>query len=104
MSTQLNLLGRSVNVRPTSIEARRSITKDKISRVQAAILAALPGYGSRTDEQIAHVLALRGIIVSPSGARTRRAELVKLGKVEACGQTRNARGLKVTLWRATRVR
>lgn len=41
-------------------------------------------------------------MISPSGARTRRCELVRLGLVKATGQKRtNKRGGLCTVWRAT---
>lgn len=99
---QLSLLSkRAVRVRPTSIEARRSIKASDISRVQAAILGLLRirGAPGLSDDDVLGWLQRSGLVVSPSGCRTRRSELVRAGKVVAAGTTTNARGRTVTLWR-----
>lgn len=89
---------RRAAVRATSSEAFRSLKAESVSRVQAAILAALRRLGPSTDENIYRALLRREIIVTPSGLRTRRSELVKLGRVKAAGTTTNSRGRTVTLW------
>jgi hypothetical protein len=90
---------RKVRPRVTSLEARRSVSKESISKVQAAILNALWHLGPLSDEDIFKWLDRYGWVASPSGSRTRRSELVAAGKVVADGTTTNSRGRKVTLWR-----
>ena len=100
--TQLSLLGRSVRVRPTSMAARRSIKYDEISLVQSHILNVLRS-GSLTDEEIARAYAREFWYdpVSPSGLRTRRAELVAAGKVKPDGHGKTATGRTCLRWSRT---
>lgn len=63
----------------TSWAAARTV--GHIRESQKRILDVLSAYGPCTDEQIAEVLSQWGIRISPSGARTRRSELVDVGLV-----------------------
>jgi hypothetical protein len=52
-----------------------------------------------TDEQIVNRFASMGIAFSPSGVRSRRAELCRAGRVVEHGETRNAAGNLCSVWR-----
>lgn len=101
---QLSLLSkRAVKVRPTSIEARRSIRSEDITVVQSALLEILREHGPLTDEEIARALVEYRFHVSPSGARTRRAELVVLGRVRDSGKRgKTASGRTCIVWELVR--
>jgi hypothetical protein len=66
----------------TSHEAAASIPEEKLTEAQDAVLRTLKVHGPLWDQQIFVVLAESGYRISPSGCRTRRSELVALGKVE----------------------
>jgi predicted ArsR family transcriptional regulator len=96
LRTQLSLLKkRRAAIRQTSLRAYDS-AKEQRSLTQAKVLLVLRVYGPATDDEIAARLDFCHI--SPSGLRTRRSELVRAGKVKACGTTTNSRGRSVTLW------
>lgn len=79
-----------------------------ITDTQALILSALEEHGPLTDEGIAEVLATHHPrrSFSPSGLRTRRKELQRLGRIRAAeqplsvGTTRSGRPSK--LWEVAR--
>lgn len=76
-------------------------TVDHVRESQAAILTVLRRYGPMTDELIAAALEQNGVLMSPSGARTRRRELVDLGLVIDTGRTSLTRSNRHTIiWRA----
>jgi hypothetical protein len=80
----------------TSWEAAASVTGLATNR--QAVLSLLTGYGPMTDETIYDRLP-EGFM-SPSGARTRRAELVDAGLVEDSGEKRLTRsGRRTIVWR-----
>lgn len=80
----------------TSHEAAISVSGIRVS--QQHILDALRSYGPATDEEIFPRLP---VPISPSGARTRRAELVAMGLVRDSGARRTtATGRKTIVWRA----
>jgi len=82
----------------TSCEAAVKAQK-KASLTQYEIVAVLRVYGPMTDEQIAAKFAFA---VSPSGLRSRRAELVALGMVRWSGTFgKTASGGKCRIWEAT---
>lgn len=94
----------------TSHQAAASVVN--IGPTREAILWILRKFGPLTDERIAEVIESRpaGLIDhlrtcswwpnSPSGLRSRRAELVRLGFVEDSGHTgRTAAGRACTIWR-----
>lgn len=84
----------------TSDEARASITPEEIGGLQADVLELLQRIGPMTDEEIIERIP-HG---SDSSIRTRRSELVALGKVEATEETRPSRsGRAMTVWRAVQV-
>jgi len=87
-----------------SHEAAASV--QNLGRTREAIKKILKDYGPSTDERIA--LIYRGLLgkgesipeSSPSGLRSRRAELVKMGFVEDSGNTgRTAAGRPCSIWR-----
>lgn len=83
----------------TSKEAARSV-KGR-SEVHAEVIRILKQYGPCTDEEI------EGYWFSPwatpSGRRSRRAELVKLGKVEDSGERKHlSTGRQGIAWRLVR--
>lgn len=83
----------------TSWEAAKSVKK--VRTTQLRILAALRAMGPMTDEEIAAALAKHHWAVSPSGARTRRAELVDMGLVADSGQRRRlSTGRRGIVWAA----
>lgn len=87
----------------TSHAAARSITSERIRASQQIVLSILKTYGPLTDEDIwSYVLGLghRGHL-SPSGARTRRSELVALGRVRDTGERKTlASGRQAIVWAA----
>jgi hypothetical protein len=83
----------------TSHDAARSV-KD-ISKAQRHVMMAL-NREPMTDEQISSwMYEWLGSLISPSGARTRRAELVAMGLVEDSGQRGKTKAGRATIiWRA----
>jgi hypothetical protein len=55
--------------------------------------------GPMTDEQIVNRFASMNIAASPSGIRSRRAELVRAGKVVEHGESTTAAGNVCSVWR-----
>ena len=73
-----------------------------IRESQRAVHAALVARGPSTDEDLLDYLRECGETWTPSGARTRRAELANLGLVEDSGDRRRLRtGRMSIVWRAT---
>lgn len=84
--------------RATSHEAANSVTTPTIQNTQQLILRILVEHGPATDEQIAARIPT-DYKVSPSGLRTRRSELVGLGKVRDSGLRRPlSSGRFATVW------
>jgi hypothetical protein len=82
----------------TSHEAADSVRN--IRETQQKILSALRQSGPMTDEQIFDVLTDKQKL-SPSGARTRRCELVRLNLVEDSGERLLTKSNRRTIvWRA----
>lgn len=71
----------------TSHEAADSISRERITAVQRAVLRLLADGGMLSDEQIALRYPSSSPPASPSGLRTRRCELVQRGLVEHRGFT-----------------
>jgi hypothetical protein len=103
MSTQTTFAFDSAVRRPrartgdpgTSHEAARSVTE--LSEKQELILSALRRNPS-IDEEIQDWFS---IVMSPSGARTRRAELVDMNLVRDSGKRRKTRsGRNAIVWEA----
>jgi len=67
-----------------------------LRETQRMILSVL-ATGPATDEEIAERLALAGVHVSPSGARTRRSELVRRGLVVDTGERLLTRSRRQTI-------
>lgn len=88
----------------TSHEAAASITPMELTESRRAILNALRTYGALPD----HVLVERYQAAtwddwpqqSPSGIRSRRAELVEMGLVEAQGESTTPSGRRCIVWAA----
>lgn len=82
----------------TSWEAARSITPEKLRESQQVVLMALRGLGPMTDERLCWHLAE---YLSPSGARSRRSELVAMGLVRDSGRKDVLRsGRRAIVWEA----
>lgn len=87
----------------TSWAAARSIPEDQLRESQRVILAILRERGPMTDERIAEWLDNVQHPISPSGARTRRAELVNAGYVRDSGKRdRLPTGRMAVVWEAIR--
>lgn len=77
-----------------------------LSAAQAYVLGLLRALGPVTDEELADAYvaawALGGGVptISPSGLRTRRAELVRLGKVRATRERRRTATRAAVVWSA----
>lgn len=75
-----------------------------VSRGQEAVYECLRLFSPLTDEKLIEKYALWRLhhvwpMQSPSGIRSRRAELVRLGLVVADGEGRTAAGRKCSKWR-----
>lgn len=78
----------------TSHEAAQSISGGRMTELQAWILAELKRHPSIDEE-------LENRVDSPASIRSRRAELVMMGKVKWTGGYRETkRGRKARIWRA----
>lgn len=78
----------------TSFDAARSVD---LTAGQEKVLDAFRRHATLTDEQLVRMLLAE---LSPSGARSRRAELVEAGLVEWTGETvRSATGRQTRVWR-----
>ena len=70
-----------------------------LSQGQKKVMVVFRSYGSMTDEELIENLAKLKIDLTPSGARSRRAELVRKGAIKDSGQTRlGSTGNKMTVW------
>lgn len=75
----------------TSHEAASSV---HVTQGQREVLAAFEQYGDMTDEQL-----VERVTLTPSGARSRRAELVSLGIVRDSGSyATSSSGRRTTVW------
>ena len=82
----------------TSHQAAASIPSAAIRESQEMVLEALRGYGPMPDFHLVPLLASR---MSPSGIRSRRSELVTLGKVVDTGKrVRTDSGRQAIVWAA----
>ena len=87
----------------TSHQAAASV--ENIGQTREAILKVLRDNGPQTDTQI--IKAYMDLwfggrhmkLASPSGIRSRRSELVKMGFVEAAGTGKTASGRNCIVWR-----
>lgn len=88
----------------TSHEAAESITMDALRESQRHVLNALDALGgSGTDDDIYNALCRRNVILSPSGARTRRSELVAMGLVRDSGDKHVLdSGRRAIIWEVVR--
>ena len=84
----------------TSHDAAASVSG--VSRTQRRILHLLADLGPATDETLAYRWVSAGYgPMSPSGLRSRRADLVRGGLVEAAGTGTLSTGRKATRWAIT---
>lgn len=84
----------------TSHDAADSVSRQDILLTQRRILQLLAEYGTSTDEDIAQTW--RWGLVSPSGLRTRRSELVARGLVFWTGEKDKMRtGRMARVWGIT---
>jgi hypothetical protein len=84
----------------TSHEAAASISSERLRKSQQHVLLIIALYGPLTDEAMLYHLQ-RNYPMSPSGARTRRAELVARGLVYDTGKRETlASGRKAVVWGA----
>jgi len=85
----------------TSWEAAKSVNTQRPGHL--AIMAALTEYGPMTDEWIYRRVRQAGMKISPSGARTRRKELERVGRVRDTGDTGVTDGGRRTkVWEAVK--
>jgi hypothetical protein len=84
----------------TSHEAAASVKR--VTAKQESVLQILRRYGALTDEEIRNYhRALKYEYQSDSGLRTRRAELVRMGKVARTDEVRlTTGGRKTIVWKA----
>ena len=83
----------------TSHAAAASV--NRVSETHQAIYTLILHHGPITDEALLPLLHKTFSLVSPSGARSRRAELVKMGRVRNTGNTAILEsGRQATLWAA----
>ena len=83
----------------TSHSAAASVAR--IRESQARILALLGSHGPMTDEAIFAALQAAGCQISPSGARTRRKELLDKGLVKDTGARELTKAKRQTIvWAA----
>lgn len=83
----------------TSREAAASIRD--MPAMQACVYATLLQIGPATDEELFRELRDIGVLISDSGARTRRHELEARGLVRDSGLSgRTVSGRKATVWEA----
>ena len=71
----------------TSHQAAASVTERTITETHRRIMHILNDRGPLTDERIADRYLAQYGLTSPSGLRTRRHELVEMGRVEWTGDT-----------------
>ena len=84
----------------TSWDAAASVDRPHLTTVRQGILDALLEHGAMTDEQIWRAIQPLHHLTSPSGARTRRRELVVAGLVEDSGsRIKGMTGRMMILWR-----
>lgn len=82
----------------TSHEAAATVQPKASTRIRDEILRTLFHLGPMTDEQIAEHLSW--LNASPSGLRTRRAELVAAGLIEQdSADGRTSSGRRCAVWR-----
>lgn len=92
----------------TSHQAAASLGSEKIRRSQAEVLELLREVGPVTDAALVHLYEARisvggSLPQSPSGIRTRRRELVELGKVRDTGaRVRLPSGRLAAVWEVIR--
>lgn len=88
----------------TSHEAARTVTDIRCS--QSEVLRVFDAYGEMTDEQLLDSYSSTSSHEqSPSGLRTRRSELVKMGYLKDSGERATmSTGRQAIVWRTTSAR
>lgn len=87
----------------TSVGAAESVNKKKATRTQDAIDSIFLDMGPLTDDEVWVELISRGLthLTSPSGARTRRHELVEMGRLRDSGKRKRGKtNRQMILWEA----
>jgi hypothetical protein len=102
MTAQIGFFGETVaysrHTDPdTSREAAATVDA---GRGQRLVLVALSALGTASDEQIVTWLHEHAYTISDSGARSRRAELAREGKVVLAGIGKTVSGRATRTWRA----
>ena len=84
----------------TSHAAARSVNMDRLRDTQRAIVTLLAMRGGMTDDEISAAWnETMSEQVSPSGLRTRRSELVTLGRIKDSNERRKlATGRSAIVW------
>jgi len=86
----------------TSRDAAESVTSERIRKSQSEVLSLFYVYGPMTDKQLVERAAIRNVKQSESGLRTRRSELVTLGKLKDTGKRKRLdSGRKAIVWGKT---
>lgn len=80
----------------TSRAAARTV---RVQSGRELVLETLRNIGPSTDERIYQAISFE---ISPSGCRSRRAELVRLGLVVAVGIGKTASGRDCQVWEAVK--
>lgn len=104
MTDQLNIFdvrpkARSTDPATSHEAAPDPLTPDGLRRMtdgQYLVLSKFRRHGPMSDESLVVRLAGR---LSPSGARTRRSELARLGALLPAGETVTASGRKTIVWK-----
>jgi hypothetical protein len=82
----------------TSHQAAQSVS---VLRHRQWVLAAISDFGPMTDEAMVSLLDACELQISPSSARTRRCELVRMGLVRESGLGVTRSGRSAVRWEAT---
>lgn len=92
----------STRVRRTDPETSRQVPDEPTIRAQQRLVLIELGRAQGTDQDVIESLWDRGVLISDSGARTRRCELCRLGLVEDSGErAKTASGRRSIVWRVT---
>lgn len=82
----------------TSHEAAAGISLETLRMTQAHVLGLFKRYGAMTDKGLLARAREHLMLQSDSGLRTRRAELVKMGKMRWSGMYDTINGRKHRMW------
>lgn len=86
---------------PTSRAAAQSISLDRVTQTQERILTVFKFHGPLSDEQLEeHFEDYWPNSASPQGVRSRRGELVRMGKIIDSGRRSTTKyGRSCVIWR-----